>query len=352
MSEEPRREAQARADQVRAFRRELRELAEADVVQLPEAQEAEIAAYHDALLARLARDFDVDRSEREGQLSRSLRLASIFGAATLVAAITALVHRVWGDLSLPAQVTLLTAFPLMALAGVQVAAEREQTRYVAGLFALVACGTAWFAIGTIPRLLDLPHSSLLLWLAGAFGIAVAASYGFRLVFSLSIAVLLVASGSVFFAAGGVPWPAIAERPEPLLGAALVCLIVSAQLAGLGEGFDRAARHAALAIGLSALLALATFRGTSLLAFSPGISLVLYQAVFVPVTLTLLWRTLRSGDRIGAGLVAAALALFLVVRYVDWFWDRLPAWLFFLVLAGLSFVCIAALRRARSRAGAA
>lgn len=349
MSEEPRREAQARADQIRAFRRELRALAEDDVVRLSAEQAAEIATYHEALLTRLARDFDVDRSEHEGRLSRGLRLASLFGAATLVAAVTALVYRVWGGLSLPAQVTMLTAFPLASLAGVQIAAERERTRYVAGLFALAACGTAWFALGMIPRLLDLPHSSLLLWPAGAFGVAVAASYGFRLVFSLSVAILLVASGSVFFAAAGVPWPAIGERPEPLLGAAFVLLMSRPPFDLLGEGFGRAARHAGLSIGLGALLALATFRGTSLLAFSPGTSLVLYQALFVPVTLVLLWRTLRSGDRIGSGLVAGGLALFLVIRYVDWFWDRLPAWLFFLVLAGLSFASIFALRRARRRA---
>lgn len=352
MSGEPRRDAQARADQIRAFRRELRALGEAEVIQLSEDQQAEVTAYHDQVLASLTREFDVDRSEREGQLSRGLRLASIFGAVTLVAAVTALVYRVWGALSMPAQVTLLTAFPLAALAGVQVAAEREQTRYVAGLFALVACGTAWFAIGAIPHLLDLPMSELLLWPAGAFGVAVAASYGFRLVFTLSIAVFLIAFASVFFGAAGVPWPMLFERPEPLAAGAFVLLTATSQFAPLGEGFDRAARHAALAVGLGALLVLATARGTSLLAFAPGTSLVLYQVVFVPVALILLWRALGAGDRTGSSLIAAALALFLVIRYVDWFWDRLPAWSFFLVLAAISFASIAALRRARRRAGAA
>ena len=59
---------------------------DADVVRLSEAQEAEVGAYHERLLATLARDFDVDRSEHQGQLSRGLRLASLFGAAALVAA--------------------------------------------------------------------------------------------------------------------------------------------------------------------------------------------------------------------------------------------------------------------------
>ena len=351
MAAEPRREAQARADQIRAFRRELRALGDADVVRLSEAQEAEVGAYHERLLATLARDFDVDRSEHQGQLSRGLRLASLFGAAALVAAITALVQRVWGGLALPAQVTLLTAFPLAALAGVHVAAEREQTRYVAGLFALVACGTAWFGIGMIARLLDLPLSELLLWPAAAFGMAVASSYGFRIVFILSLAVLVVAFASVFFAAGGVPWPTLFERLEPLAGTSFVLLALSSHLRAMGEGFDRAARHTALGLGLGALLVLASLTGVSLLAFAPRTSLALYQVAFVPVALILLWRALRADDGAGSGLVALALALFLLIRYIDWFWDWLPAWAFFLILAGVAFASIAALRRARGRVGA-
>jgi hypothetical protein len=348
MASEPRRAAQARADQIRAFRRELHELRAAKVVRLSSEQEAGVADYHERLLAALARDFDVDQSEREGQLSRGLRLASLFGAAALIATVTALVERVWGELGLPAQVTLLTAFPLASLAGVHVAAERERTRYVAGLFALVACGTAWFAIGMIARLLDLPLSELLLWPAAAFGLAVAASYGFRLVFALSLGVFGMASASVFFAAGGVPWTVVFERLEPLAGVAIVLLVGSRYMEPAGEPFGHAARQAALALVLGALLLLANVRGFSLLPFQPGTALAIYQVLFVPVALVFLWRALRSDDGVGAALVTAALALFLFVRYVDWFWDLLPAWAFFLVMSATAFAVIAALRKARRR----
>jgi hypothetical protein len=348
MAAEPRRAAQARADQIRAFRRELDELRAAEIVRLSSEQEAGVADYHERTLAALARDFDVDQSERDGQLSRGLRLASLFGAAALIATVTALVERVWGQLGLPAQVTLLTAFPLASLAGVHIAAERERTRYVAGLFALVACGTAWFAIGMSARLLDLPLSELLLWPAAAFGFAVAASYGFRLVFVLSLAISGVAVASVFFAAGRVPWTVVFARLEPLLGAAMVLLVASRYMEPAGEGFGRAARHAALALALGASLLLANVRGFSLLAFLPGTTLAIYQVLFVPVALFLLWRALRSDDGVGAALVTGALALFLFVRYVDWFWDLMPAWAFFLVMSATAFAVIAALRKARRR----
>lgn len=352
MAPDPRREAQARADQIRAFRRELHELAAADVLQLLPEQDEGVRTHHDRILAALARDFDVDRTEREGQLSRGLRIASLLGAAALVAAITALVNQVWGRLALPAQVTLLTAVPLAALAGVQLAAERERTRYVAGLFALVACGTAWFAIGMIARLLDLPLSALLLWPAAAFGVAVAVSYGFRLVFALSLTLFVTAVASVFFVAGGVPWPTLFERLEPLAGTAFVLLAVARHVGPLGDGFEEAARHTGLTLLLGALLVLSNVSGVSLLASTPTTSRLIYQAAFVLLAITLLWRALRMNDTRALNIGATALALFLLIRYIDWFWDWLPSWAFFLVLAAVAFGSIASLRRARRRLGAA
>ena len=63
---------------------------------------------------------------------------------------------------------------------------------------------------------------------------------------------------------------------------------------------------------------------------------------------LLWRALRTGDSRGATLIAVAFALFILVRYFDWFWDWIPAWAFFVVLAGMAFASIALLRRVRHR----
>ena len=69
---------------------------------------------------------------------------------------------------------------------------------------------------------------------------------------------------------------------------------------------------------------------------------------MPLSVALLWRALRGSDSRGATLAAVALALFILVRYVDWFWDWIPAWAFFVVLAGMAFASIALLRRVRHR----
>ena len=350
MAADPRRAAQHRADRIRAFREELAALDGEGANPLSADQEAAIASHHDLLLEQLSADFDVDRSA--GQLSRGLRLASFFGAAALVAAITALIQRFWGGFTLPAQVTLLTMFPLVSLAAVQMAAERERTRYVASLMALVALGTAWVAIVMTARLLDIPFTALLLWPGTAFGLALAMSYGFRWVLAFSLASLVVAIASVFFAAGGVPWTVLFERLEPLGAAALVLTVLAKHLAGTGEGFEHTARLTALTLLLATMLALASISGSSLLSFAPATALIVYQAAMLLACLIVLWRRLEAGDQAGVNLASAFLALFLFIRYADWFWEPLPAWAFFLILAAGAFASIAVLRRLRARLEAA
>jgi hypothetical protein len=51
------------------------------------------------------------------------------------------------------------------------------------------------------------------------------------------------------------------------------------------------------------------------------------------------------------IAAAALTVFVFIRFVDWFWDALPRFVFFLLLAAIAFAWLLALRRLRSRLSA-
>src|SRR4051794_26087412 len=121
-------DAQERADQIAAFRAEVEQLAREDVIAMSDRDRATVAAHHDAILARLADQFDVDLTTAEKQMSVGMRLASFFGAATLTAAVISFVYRVWGGIPAFGQVTLLTAAPLLALAAMIVAGRLEKTR--------------------------------------------------------------------------------------------------------------------------------------------------------------------------------------------------------------------------------
>src|SRR5687767_756396 len=127
-------DAQRRADQIAAFRAELDALSHEGALPFDAAQLAAVSAHQNRLLGELARDFDVDRGAAAKRMSTGMRLASLFGAAALTAAVVSFVYRVWGLLPTAAQAGLLTAAPTMATGVMIVAGSIEKTRYVASLF--------------------------------------------------------------------------------------------------------------------------------------------------------------------------------------------------------------------------
>lgn len=116
-------QAQKRADQVFAFKQELAELERDGVLTLSGDERSRLDGYHGQLLEQLARQFDVDRSAGQRQMSLGMRVVSFLGAVTLSAAVALFFYRFWGLLSTPAQVAVLVAAPLLALVGVDVAAR-------------------------------------------------------------------------------------------------------------------------------------------------------------------------------------------------------------------------------------
>jgi hypothetical protein len=343
-----RADAQRRAQRIRAFRDELRTLREERANPLTPEQEAALDAHHEALLARLASEYDIDRTDRSVQLSRGMRLASLFGGAALVAAISLLVSRYWGALQLPGQVALLTCFPVAALGGVELSARRERTLYVASLFAIVAFGTAWMAIVFTSRLLDVPFSVLLLWPGILFGVALALSYGFRIVLAASLIALVLAVSGAFFASAGSPWTEVFGRLEPLVISSFVLVALSRQLEPAREGFAVVARLVGLVMGLLALVMLSAFGNLSLLPFSDRVSEGIYQVVAFAAAAAAIAIGMRARLTHVVNTGSAMLGLLLLTRYVAWFWERLPAWAFFFGLAGCAFVALVWLRRLRAR----
>ena len=120
----------------------------------------------------------------------------------MTAAVAALVGRFWAGLDLPLQATLLCAFPLISLGGVELAARRERTLYVASLFALVAYGTFWLAIWVLSDTLNIPLSPPWIWGAVFFGVGLSLPYRFRLILAATLTTLIVAlAGTVGFGLG-------------------------------------------------------------------------------------------------------------------------------------------------------
>jgi hypothetical protein len=340
--------AQRRVEQVRAFQAEVEELRAAGLNPLTAEQAASIGSYHDQLLTRLGAMYDVDRSAAAGQLSRGMQLASFFAAVALTAAIYSLVSRFWGRLDLPLQATLLCAFPLMALVGVELSARRERTLYVSALFALVAYGTFWLAAGVLSETLNVPLTPHPIWAGALFGLALALAYGFRLILGIALASLIVATAGSVFQAAGYPWTGQFEHLDIVALTAFAATLLAPRLAELDRTFGAITRGVGLAIGLGALLVLSTSASMSLLPTSNRATEFFYQASMLVACVSTLVLGIRRRWPEVVHLASGFLTIFLFTRLVDWLWSALPRYVFFLLVAGVAFAWLLLLRRIRTR----
>ena len=100
-------DAQARANDIAAFRRELARLDAEGMPTLGDDQRRALNTHHDALLANLAQDFAIDRDLPASQLSLGMRIASFLGALALSASVYFFFYRFWGHFGVSVQVEVL-----------------------------------------------------------------------------------------------------------------------------------------------------------------------------------------------------------------------------------------------------
>jgi hypothetical protein len=280
-----------------------------------------------------------------------MQIAAFFAAIALTAAVYSLVARFWGRLDLPVQATLLGAFPLMALVGVELSAQRERTLYIASIFALVAFGTYWLAVIELSALVNVPLTPVAVWGGALFGVTLAVPYGFRVIFAGALVALLVALSGSIFQTAGMPWTLVPEFPEILVAAALLLATTAAWFAWPQRSFAPVARGVGLVVGFLGLLALSSAAPASLLPTTGRITEGIYQVVMLVTGTAALVIGIRRQWLETVSIAATALTVFIFVRFVDWFWDALPRFVFFLLLAAIAFAWLLALRRLRSRLSA-
>jgi uncharacterized membrane protein len=343
-------DAQRRADQVGAFSRELAELEREGVVALSPDQRAAIQRHHAGLLASLARQYDVDRTEPQRQMALGMRVASLLAAVTLSAGVVLFFYRVWGILTTPAQIAALVAMPLLLLAGVEIAARLEPTRYVASILAIIAAASFALDVNVVGVIFNMTPAPTILLAWAAFALAVAYAYDLKLLLAAGLAAAMGYLLAVVAAATGIDWSVSITRPEPLLLAGPCAVAVSfRRFATRPEGFDGTWRL----VGTSALLLPLVFLSTWPEVFSyrllptTALHAVYDTAGFVLPAGAIYWGIRRRWtDVVNAS--AGFLVLFTYAKFFDWWWEVLPRYVFFLVLGGLAVATMLVLARLRRR----
>ena len=120
------RDAQQQADRLRIFRQVLDELSRDGVLTLSPEQEARLDRHMEATLAALARQYDIDTTESQKQVSWGMRVAATLGGLALCAAVVLFFYRYWGLLSTTTQVVVLALAPIAMLAATEAVARRER----------------------------------------------------------------------------------------------------------------------------------------------------------------------------------------------------------------------------------
>jgi hypothetical protein len=341
--------AQARADRIGAFRDELQALEAAGVLSLTGEQRAALAGYHDGLLAELTDAYDIDRSAGQQRLSLGLRIVSLLGAAALTAAVVLFFQRIWGLLPSWGQIAIAWGAPIALVAVAARIARRERTRYFTAIVAFVALGCFVLDVLVLGTIFNTGGSStpLLAFSLFAFVLAYGWSLGWLLAAGLISLLAFLAATTVAWM--GHPLDISLDRPETVMLPAIAMFFTSlARPNLLRAGFPAIVRRVALFGAFVPLLVLAESGGHSFLPFSDDAIEGAYQAVGFAGAIVVITAGIRNGWTETLNIGAFFFGVLMLFRFVDWWWEWLPKYLFFLLVAAVAIAMIALLRRLRAR----
>lgn len=340
-------EAQQRADQIRAFQKELGILSEDKILQLSTTQQQAIAAYHDKLLADYHRAFDVDADVRAKQLSLGMRIASFLGALALAASVFFLFYQFWGMLATPVQVIILITAPLITFIGTLYIRTREKTGYFAKLLGLVCFATFVLNISMLGQIFNITPSDNAFVIWAALAMLIAYTCDVRL---LLVAGILCISGFIAARTGswsGIYWLHFGERPENFFPAALILFFIPQWIDHSRYwGFAAIYRVFALLLLFLPMLVLANWGEISYLRWDPDMVEGMYEVLGFVLSAAVIWYGVHRhwNELINTG--NSFFVIFLYTKFFDWWWEIMPKYLFFLIIALTAILFLFIFKRLR------
>lgn len=339
--------AQLRADQVHSFNTELELLEAEQVLQLNAQQRERIADYHKELLKSFTEKFDIDTSTRQKQLSTGMKIASFIGALALAASVFFLFYQFWGYFSTPVQVSVLVAAPLLTLFMTQWVSQRETSGYFAKLLSMVSFACFVLNLVMLGQIFNITPSDKALLAWAAYAVLLAYAFDVRLL--LAVGILSFAG---FIAArtctwSGMYWLSMGERPENFFLPAVFIFILPLLLKQHNySDFMPIYRVFGILLLLFPVLILSNWGEGSYLPWDASIIEGTYQLAGFIISGVLVALGIRQQwpDVINTG--NTFFVLFLYTKFFDWWWEIMPKYLFFLVIALTSLLLLFIYKRIR------
>ncbi len=341
-------QAQQRADDIRVFRQELARLGDEGALTLTDEQQRVLTQHHDALLAQLTDAFDVDRDRQSKQLSLGMRIASFLGALAMAASVFFLFRQYWGLFPTAVQVVLLVAGSIGSLILTFLVASRDATGYFAKLCAMVAFACFVLNVSLLGWMFNVAPADTAFLAWAALALLLAYTFDLRLLLGIG---LLCASAFVAARVGtwsGMYWIDFGERPENFFPAAVLSFLVPFLLPHARfAGFAAVYRVFGLLTALLPILVLASWGRISYLPLATATIEHLYQMLGFLVSGGAIWLGARREwpEVVNTGMTF--FVIFLYTKFYDWWWDLVPKFVFFLVLALTSILFLFVMRRLRA-----
>jgi len=338
--------AQQRADQIAAFRSELAIVEEERVLTLSDSQRSALSGYHENLLAQLSADFDIDAGDRAKQLSLGMKIASFLGALGLAASVFFLFYQFWGQFTTRIQVMILVAAPLAGLAATMGISLREKTGYFTKLLGLVSLACFVLNLSMLGQIFNIAPSenAFLVWAVFAFLMAYAADARLLLAFGIiSLAGFLSAKTGTW---SGCYWIDFGERPENFFPAAILLFLAPLLPHHKFSGFAAIYRVFAMLLFFIPVLILSNWGAISYFTLSRETIEAGYQIAGFLLSAATIWVGIRNNwpEVVNTGNVF--FTIFLYTKFYDWWWDWMPKYLFFLVIALTAILMLLIFKRLR------
>jgi uncharacterized membrane protein len=340
--------AQRRADRINAFRDELTTLEQENILQLNDEQRSAIAQYHQKLLTGLSEQFDVDRDVRSRQLSLGMRIASFLGAVALAVSVFFLFYQFWGKLTTGLQIGVLMSAPILTLVATFYIRDREKTGYFSKLFGLLSFTCFILNIAMLGQIFNITPSDKALLLWGAFALLLAYSLDLRLLLAAGILCLIAFLSARVGSWHGGYWIYFGQRPENFLPVAILLFFIPQWFSHTRVwAFDVIYRVLAMITLFIPLLILSNWGEISYLDFNPNFIEGAYQVAGFVCSALLIWYGVRKHWGHVVNTANTFFVIFLYTKFFDWWWDYMPKYLFFFIIALTAILFLFVFKRLRA-----
>jgi uncharacterized membrane protein len=340
-------EAQARIDQIQAFRREFALLQANSGIPFTDEQRQAIDAYHAKLTKELSLDFDVDSDVQAKQLSIGMRVASFLGALSLAASVFFFFYKFWGQLTTPAQVSILVAAPLLTFTFTVWLSKHDSSGYFTKLAAMVTFACFVLNISMLGQIFNMTSSpnAFLLW--AALGLILAYGVDSRLLLVAGLICLVSYIAARFGTVSGIYWVDFGERPENFFPAAAALLIAAFTIDHRRfDGFAMTYRVFGLLTLFGPILVLSNWGNGSYLLWDSDLIEGGYQIAGFIIAGLSIWLGIRRGFRDVVNTGTTFFVVLLYTKFYDWWWEIMPKYLFFLVVGLTAVLFLFVFRRLR------